>query len=128
MIRLPRNEGLNVVPFIDIMLALLAIVLSISTFIAYGHIKIEPPKSEVAQNSGDEQEKILISIDDKDTFYVDDKQVSLNELENKINALNKDTLIELKADKNCKFDSFIQIINLLKAKKHENFQILTQKQ
>ena len=107
MIRLPRNEGLNVVPFIDIMLALLAIVLSISTFIAYGHIKIEPPKSEVAQSSGDVQEKILISIDDKDTFYVDDKQVSLNELENKINALEKDILVELKADKNSKFDSFI---------------------
>ena len=128
MIRLPRNEGLNIVPFIDIMLVLLAIVLSISTFIAYGHIKIEPPKSEVAQNSGDEQEKILISIDDKDTFYVDDKQVSLNELENKINALEKDILVELKADKNSKFDSFIQLVTLLKAKKHEKFHILTQKQ
>ena len=110
------------------MLVLLAIVLSISTFIAYGHIKIEPPKSEVAQNSGDEQEKILISIDEKDTFYIDDKPISLNELENKINSLDKDTLVELKADKNSKFDSFIQLINLLKAKKHGKFQILTQKQ
>ena len=76
MIRLPRNEGLNIVPFIDIMLVLLAIVLSISTFIAYGHIKVEPPKAENANAVNDNQVKVLISIDEKDCFYIDDKQAS----------------------------------------------------
>lgn len=127
MIKLPKNEGLNIVPFIDIMLVLLAIVLSISTFIAYGHIKVEPPKSQIAQSTSDNKEKILISIDAQDIFYLDDKAVSLDELENKIASLDKSNLVELKADKNSKFDSFIQLINLLKAQNHDNFQIITQK-
>ncbi|EIB2720015.1 biopolymer transporter ExbD, partial [Campylobacter jejuni] len=50
MLKLPKNEGLNIVPFIDIMLVLLAIVLSISTFIAYGKIQISLPSSENATN------------------------------------------------------------------------------
>lgn len=127
MIRLPRNEGLNVVPFIDIMLVLLAIVLSISTFIAYGHIKVELPKSQVAQKSGDKKEKVLVSIDEKDIFYYNDTAVSLDELANKLQTLEKSTLVELKADKSSKFESFIELISLLKARQHENFQILTEK-
>lgn len=127
MIKLPKNEGLNIVPFIDIMLVLLAIVLSISTFIAYGHIKVEPPKSQIAQNSGDNKEKILISIDAQDAFYYNDKSANLQEIEEKIAKLEKTTLVELKADKNSKFDSFIQLITLLKTSKHDNFQIITQK-
>lgn len=127
MIRLPRNEGLNVVPFIDIMLVLLAIVLSISTFIAYGHIKVELPKSQVAQKSGDKKEKVLVSIDEKDIFYYNDTAVSLYELASKLQTLEKSTLVELKADKSSKFESFIELISLLKARRHENFQILTEK-
>ena len=127
MIRLPRNEGLNVVPFIDIMLVLLAIVLSISTFIAYGHIKVELPKSQVAQKSGDKKEKVLVSIDEKDIFYYNDTAVSLDELASKFQTLEKSTLVELKADKSSKFESFIELISLLNARQHENFQILTEK-
>lgn len=127
MIRLPRNEGLNVVPFIDIMLVLLAIVLSISTFIAYGHIKVELPKSQVAQKSGDKKEKVLVSVDEKDIFYYNDTAVSLDELANKLQTLEKSTLVELKADKSSKFESFIELISLLKTKQHENFQIITEK-
>lgn len=127
MLKLPKNEGLNIVPFIDIMLVLLAIVLSISTFIAYGHIKIDPPKSEIAQNSSQNTHKVLVSIDENDIFYLDDKVVSLLELENALNILDSKALVELKADKSSKFDSFVQIINILKAKQHENFQIITER-
>lgn len=127
MIKLPRNEGLNVVPFIDIMLALLAIILSISTFVAYGHIKVEPPKSESARSLGEHTEKLLISIDEQDVFYLNDKVVSAEEIEEKIANLDEKTLVELKADKNCKFDSFIQVITILKTKEHHNFQIITQR-
>ena len=35
-IEIPKKEPLNIVPFIDIMLVLLAMVLSVSTFIAKG--------------------------------------------------------------------------------------------
>ena len=118
MLKLPKNEGLNIVPFIDIMLVLLAIVLSISTFIAHGKIQISLPSSENAT---------IITIDEKNTFYLNDKLADLNEVQNAIFSLDKKTIVELKSDKNAKFESFVKIIDFLKAKEHENFQILTEK-
>ncbi|AXP09314.1 TonB system transport protein ExbD [Campylobacter hepaticus] len=127
MLKLPKNEGLNIIPFIDIMLVLLAIVLSISSFIAYGKIKINLPLSENATNINNEQKKLLISIDEKNLFYLNDALSPLNEINNVLSSLDKKTLVELKSDKNAKFESFIKIIDLLKAKEHENFQIITEK-
>ena len=46
---LKRPEGINVVPLIDVMLVLLAIVLTISTFVASGAIKLDLPKAASAQ-------------------------------------------------------------------------------
>ena len=61
---MPNDKGgLNIVPFIDIMLVLLAIVLSISTFIANGQIKVDLPTAKNAVASNDEKHEITISKD-----------------------------------------------------------------
>ncbi|MGH2326990.1 TonB system transport protein ExbD [Campylobacter taeniopygiae] len=127
MIKLPKNEGLNIVPFIDIMLVLLAIVLSISTFIVQGKIQINLPKSESSMSLSDHEKKLLISIDEKNVFYLDDKTANLEQIKEAISQLDQKTIVELKSDKNAKFESFVQIIDLLKNKGHENFQIVTEK-
>lgn len=127
MIKLPKNEGLNIVPFIDIMLVLLAIVLSISTFIVQGKIQINLPKSESSMSLSDHEKKLLIGIDEKNIFYLDDKTANLEQIKDAISQLDQKTIVELKSDKNAKFESFVQIIDLLKSKGHENFQIITEK-
>lgn len=127
MLKLPKNEGLNIVPFIDIMLVLLAIILSISTFIAHGKIKIDLPESQNALSLNNNDKKISISIDKNNIFYLDDKATDLNTLNDTISSLDKKTIIELKSDKNAKFESFVKIIDILKNQKHENFQIVTEK-
>ncbi|MFK0396312.1 TonB system transport protein ExbD [Campylobacter coli] len=127
MLKLPKNEGLNIVPFIDIMLVLLAIILSISTFIAHGKIEINLPVSENALSLNNDEKKLSISIDENNIFYLDDKTTDLKGLSDAISSLHKKTIVELKSDKNAKFESFVQIIDLLKAKEHENFQLITEK-
>ncbi|CUU70848.1 TonB system transport protein ExbD [Campylobacter hyointestinalis] len=128
MVKLPKNEGLNIIPFIDIMLVLLAIVLSVSTFIAQGEIKINLPKSQSAASLSDEIKKLLITIDENNKFYLDDKETSIDDIKSKFENLSLDTFVELKSDKNAKFESFIQIIDLLKLKNHDKFQIITEKE
>nr|WP_284150615.1 TonB system transport protein ExbD [Campylobacter hyointestinalis] len=125
---MPKNEGLNIIPFIDIMLVLLAIVLSVSTFIAQGEIKINLPKSQSAASLSDEIKKLLITIDENNKFYLDDKETSIDDIKSKFENLSLDTFVELKSDKNAKFESFIQIIDLLKLKNHDKFQIITEKE
>lgn len=123
--RLNKKDGLNIVPFIDIMLVLLAIVLSISTFIAQGKIAVDLPSAKSAQQDKEDEKKVSVVIDKDNKFFIDDAEISENELEDKLNAVDIKTLIELKSDKNAKFDSFVKVIDILKEKGHENFAIQT---
>lgn len=123
--RLNKKDGLNIVPFIDIMLVLLAIVLSISTFIAQGKIAIDLPSANSAEQSKEDDKKVSVVIDKDNKFFIDDVEIPENELKDKLNAVDIKTLIELKSDKNSKFDSFVKVIDILKEKGHENFAIQT---
>lgn len=124
---IPRRDGLNIVPFIDIMLVLLAIVLSVSTFIAQGHIKVNLPSSSSSQNP-QEDKKVTIKVDSESKIYLDDITISEDELEKKIAALDKNDLVVLKNDKDSKFSSFISIMDILKKAGHEKFAIVTEKE
>lgn len=123
--RLNKKDGLNIVPFIDIMLVLLAIVLSISTFIAQGKIAVDLPSAKSAQQDKEDEKKVSVVIDKDNKFFIDDAEISEDELKDKLNAVYIKTLIELKSDKNAKFDSFVKVIDILKEKGHENFAIQT---
>ena len=123
--RLNKKDGLNIVPFIDIMLVLLAIVLSISTFIAQGKIAVDLPSAKSAQQDKEDKKKVSVVIDKDNKFFIDDAEISENELKDKLNAVDIKTLIELKSDKNAKFDSFVKVVDILKEKGHENFAIQT---
>ena len=123
--RMPKKEGLNVIPLIDIMLVLLAIVLSISTFIAQGKIPIDLPSAESAQQDNEDKKKISVVIDKDNNFFIDDTQISPDELKTKLNEIDAKTLVELRSDKDSKFDSFVRVIDILKEKGHENFAIQT---
>ena len=127
MIKIPKNESLNIVPFIDIMLVLLAIVLSVSTFIAQGKIQIELPQSANQEQQKDEK-KVKVLINKENQIYLDDNLVGLEELKVKLESLEAKTMVELHSDKDAKFETFIQIVDILKGKGHENFSIATQQQ
>lgn len=123
--RLPRRDGLNIVPFIDIMLVLLAIVLSVATFISQGHIKIKVPESDSAENIKDEK-KLSIMLDKDSKIYIDEAEIGIDEAKKRIEAVESNTLIELVSDKEAKFQAFIDILDILKERRHEKFVIKAQ--
>ncbi|ETD26659.1 TonB system transport protein ExbD [Helicobacter canis] len=120
-----RAEGLNIVPFIDVMLVLLAIVLSVSTFIAQGKIPINLPQADnVEKKNDDKVVQILISADNR--IYIDDKELDSSSLREQLEALDSEAMVEVKSDKDARFESFVQIISILKDKGHENVSITAQ--
>ena len=123
--RLNKKDGLNIVPFIDIMLVLLAIVLSISTFIAQGKIAVDLPSASSTEQIKEDEKKVSVVIDKDNKFFIDDSEISEDELKDKLNAIDTKTLVQLKSDKNAKFESFVKVIDILKEKGHENFAIQT---
>ena len=123
--KLNKKDGLNIVPFIDIILVLLAIVLSISTFIAQGKITVDLPSASSTEQIKEDDKKVSVVIDKDNKFFIDDVEISEEMLKDKLNAVDIKTLIELKSDKNSKFESFVKVIDILKEKGHENFAIQT---
>lgn len=120
-----RAEGLNIVPFIDVMLVLLAIVLSVSTFIAQGKIPINLPQADNIDRKLDDK-VVHIVISAENLIYIDDEPQDQTSLRERINAISNKTMIELKSDKDAKFESFVQVISIIKDKGHENFSIAAQ--
>ncbi|MDR0580446.1 MAG: TonB system transport protein ExbD [Campylobacteraceae bacterium] len=123
--RLKRPEGMNVVPFIDVMLVLLAIVLTISTFIAQGKIKVDLPSATSAIQQQDRLEALEIVIDSEDKIYVKDAEVTIDTLRDMVMQLKNSDEIIILGDKMSNFGRFIDIIDMLKVKGHENVQIVT---
>lgn len=121
-----KRDGLNLIPFIDIMLVLLAIVLSISTFIAQSKIPVNLPKTTTGTPLTP-QKRMIILVNAKNQIFIDDAPVNFQDLRAFIARTPADTQILIKNDKDSSFGIFAEILDALKAKNHENFAIATQK-
>jgi biopolymer transport protein ExbD len=108
-------DGLNMVPFIDIMLVLLTIVLTTSSFIATGKIPIKLPEASASSSAEDKKDELeIIELDSKGKIYLDAGLISLRELEEKLAPMDKKTHFLLRADKEVRLQSFVEVADLLK--------------
>ncbi len=119
-----KFDQINVIPFIDIMLVALAIVLLTATFITQGIIEINLPtaKNAVAES---QLKTIEISIDVKQQFYYQQQPSSLEQIALQLEKLSKQTPIVLKIDKLVSFGQFTQLIDLLKTYQLDRLSIMT---
>ncbi len=116
-----RFDSINVIPFIDIMLVLLAIVLTTASFIAQGKITIELPVAKASTAESD-LGAIEISVDHKKNIYVNDKKISLTDLQQQLLNIDKLNPVILRVDASVPFEAFVAVVDILK---EENFQQLT---
>ena len=122
-----RFDQINVIPFIDIMLVLLAIVLTTATFISQGRLDINVPKAS-SQQPVAEIEQIDLAIDRNLVIYFQQNPLSIDELERRIVDLDKESKISLRVDQLVPFQNFIEVLDLLKQQDFKRLSIITQKQ
>lgn len=124
--KVKKFDSMNVIPFIDIILVLLAIVLIFSTFIVQGRIEITLPKASTNEQT-DLRFKELI-IDAKGQLIFEEKNLEIQQLKEILITLPKDTPISLKADENTPFKTFVKIIDTFKELKMDKISIITELQ
>lgn len=107
-------DGLNMVPFIDIMLVLLTIVLTTSSFIASGRIPVHLPQASVSAPDNSEAETIEIDADG--TVFHAGEPVSLDALAQRLSGMAPETTFLLRADKRVALQAFVDVADLLKQK------------
>ena len=115
---------INVIPFIDVMLVLLAIVLMTATFVAQGKIPVDIP--ETAQADGLPTEATLeLAIDEAGALYLDGAESALEVLALRLEDTPRETPVLLRVDRRAAFEHFVAVIEQLKARRLDNLSIVT---
>ena len=118
-----KMDSINIVPFIDIMLVLLVIVLTSATFIAQGKIPIAIPKAQGSDSMNKTQKTLEIAIDAQGQYYMDSKIMDLNAIAQSLQSLPKDTPILLRGDQKSYFEQFVQLVGVLNQSGHSNVDV-----
>lgn len=105
--------NLNMIPFIDIMLVLLTIVLMTSSFIATGKLPVNlPVASTNVQDENNEIEIIELSADG--IVYYGSIPVSMDELKSGLKPLDTATSFLIRADRDVRLQVFVDVADILK--------------
>ena len=122
--RRERFDKMNVVPFIDIVLVLLVIVLATASFVQNKTIKIDLPAA--SSKKSEEKKSIVIAIDKEGKYFYNKSPVTFEVLKTKLGTLQpKKDIISLHTDKLTPFDYFVKVIDVMKARGFENISIVT---
>ncbi len=116
--------SMNVIPFIDIMLVLLVMVLTTATFIRQGIIPVDLPEAKSADKKSDNKE-VTIYVTKTSEIFFDKERVDLNELKVRLTKLSKEDTVVLRSDKESKFQDFVHVMDILKKLNHESLYIVT---
>ncbi len=122
-----RIDTINVIPFIDIMLVLLAIVLTTASFIATGQIPVNLPEAS-AESASLQQDPLEISVDRAEQIYFKGSEIALKGLDKQVAKLKSDTAVILRIDEKVAFKRFVSIIDILKRYELSNISIITKHQ
>jgi biopolymer transport protein ExbD len=123
-----RFDSMNVIPLIDVMLVLLAIVLLTASFIVHDKIDIQLPQTEnTASFNPEDREKLNLSLDNRGQLYWDGEPIQSDGLNQKMAQLDRNTLIQLRVDQAVEFHFFVTLMDIVKKYQHDNITILTER-
>ncbi|ACD97368.1 ExbD/TolR family protein [Trichlorobacter lovleyi] len=100
---------INVIPFIDIMLVLLTIVLTTSTFIAQGSIPIQLPKAAKGASAALQGHTIEINRDGR--LFLDGQPTSLPLLKQSLSAVDRAAPVLIRADRSLLLQGFVEVLD-----------------
>lgn len=114
---------INVIPLVDVMLVLLTIVLTTSTFIASGAVPVELPRASKTQQ--ETMRTQTIEIDKKGSIYLNSRPVTLDGLRGSIKNLDKSLPILIRADRDITLQVFVDVLDVVKNLEFRKVSLLT---
>lgn len=108
-----KIDSLNLVPFIDIMLVLLVIVLVSASFTTTSQLPIQIPQVDSDSSINMESKQINIAIDKAGNLYVDSRGVDRASMLAYLSSIDPSTVIIIRADKQASVQHFIDLMSVL---------------
>jgi biopolymer transport protein ExbD len=123
--KIKKIETINVIPFIDIMLVLLAIVLTTATFMIKGSIKIDLPTATAQSQKFDKP--IELTLTKNGLIFINDKETSKELLFGELKNHPKESTIIINGDENMEYKHFVSTIDMLTQNGFTQLSIATKK-
>jgi biopolymer transport protein TolR len=104
---------INITPFTDVVLVLLIIFMIATPFIYQSSMKVQLPQ---ASKSEETSRDVIININAQGQVFLEDTKVDLESLKYKLTAMVRskpDTSVIINGDKNVKYDSVVQVMDVL---------------
>lgn len=117
-------DYINVIPLVDVMLVLLTIVLTTSSFIAGGMIPLDLPKAQ--RSVGETLKTQTIEIDRAGRIYLNSQPVSLDELKTNLSAMNKNMPVLIRADRSISLQNFVSALDIIKGLEFTRISLQTE--
>ena len=124
--QLKRFDTINVVPFIDIMLVLLVIVLTTATFVSLGMIPVDLGEAK-ATNPMNVKKDLVITITKEGAFFFNDKAVENTFVEKELLSYDTQSPVFINCDKQASFEPFVTLLNLLKQHHYSHLEVITKR-
>ena len=120
-----KFDEINVIPFIDIMLVLLVMVLTTATFIKQGVIPVNLPEAKTTEKQDQNKKETTIYVNAQGKIFLEKNKIDLKTLELKLSQIPKNQTVILRSDKASKFQDFVNVMDILKRLGHEQLYIVT---
>ena len=120
------KSDINVTPLVDVMLVLLIIFMITSPMMISG-ISIDLPEVKATPIKL-KKDPLLLSINKKGQLFIEDNMLNLSELKSKLKAVveeSNDTSVQLRADKDIKYQFIAEILNMIKEIGVKNIALIT---
>jgi len=110
-------DYMNVIPLVDVMLVLLTIVLTTSTFIATGVIPLQLPRASRSNEVATRTQ--TIEINKSGSIFLNARQVRIEDLATQIGTLDRGIPMLIRADREVRLQVFVNVLDVVK---HLGFQ------
>ncbi|HEV2424218.1 MAG TPA: biopolymer transporter ExbD [Terriglobia bacterium] len=119
-------SDINVTPFVDVMLVLLIIFMVTAPILESG-IEVDLPKTHTVKAVS--IQKLVVTIDKKQTLYVGNDPVNINQLGSIVTQRLQGTRgapVFIRADKDIPFGTFARVLDALQQANITNTSVVTQ--
>ncbi len=116
---------INVTPFVDVLLVILIIFMVTAPMMNMGFdVSLPKASPNLTVDLGDK--KIILSVDNKNNIYIDNKKVSLKNLASSMKTYKKEAQVFIKADKDVRYQQVISLMSNLNQNGFSNISLVTE--
>jgi biopolymer transport protein TolR len=119
---------INVVPYIDVMLVLLVIFMITAPLLSQG-VKVDLPRAAAQPVESQDQETLVVTVDRRGNYFLDDRRISEAELRRKVAAilrLRPKTPVLIRGDRQANYGEVVKAMTLLQSAGAPSVGLLTE--